>query len=132
MLHMPVNRQSGAEPSDNTCLIVAVDQVLKLRALRAALFNNELLSNPAWDMLLHLYAAGLKQRRISVSEACNACAVPQTTALRWLQKLSEIGLVRREDNLLGRRHSWVELTDLGRRSMNDLFRAIALKAPTAA
>ena len=55
---------------------------LKLRANRDNIADAQLLSDPAWDMLLDLYAARLEGRRVSVSSLCIAAAVPPTSISR--------------------------------------------------
>jgi hypothetical protein len=54
--------------------------VIRARRLRNQFFADELFADPAWDMLLDLFAAGLEKRRVSVSSLCIAAAVPPTTA----------------------------------------------------
>jgi len=71
-------------------------------------------ADPAWDILLDLYAAEEEGLHISVSSACVAAAVPSTTALRWLRILCERGLItRRADSFDGRR-VFVSLSEEGR------------------
>jgi len=68
------------------------------------LFGEDLFADPAWDILLDLYASEIEGQDISVSSACLAGAVPSTTALGWLVKLERRGLVTRSrDDKDGRR-----------------------------
>jgi DNA-binding MarR family transcriptional regulator len=81
-----------------------VRSVIRARRLRARFFPEELLADPAWDMLLDLLQAEIAQLRVPVSSLCIAAAVPATTALRWLKTLVQQGLfVRRADPHDGRR-----------------------------
>jgi DNA-binding MarR family transcriptional regulator len=64
------------------------------RARREALGAN-LFSDPAWDMLLALFAAAERGEALSVSQLCAASSVAQTTALRWVDSLEAAGLVSR-------------------------------------
>ena len=81
-----------------------VRDVLKSRRARDQFFDSNLFADPAWDILLELYAAQLGHQRLSVSALCDAAAVPATTALRWITSLEKIGLlVRRDDPMDGRR-----------------------------
>src|SRR3954451_9357535 len=57
-----------------------VRSILKARRMRARFFEAELFADPAWDVLLELYAAQIGQYRISVSSLCIGAAVPPTTA----------------------------------------------------
>lgn len=88
-----------------------VRAVVRARRLRTQFFDTELFADPAWDMLLDLYAARLDQHRVAVSSLCIASAVPATTALRWIKTLTDRGLfVRRADPTDGRR-VFIELAD---------------------
>ncbi len=87
-----------------------IHAVIRARRLRDRFFEPELFADPAWDVLLDLLLAEILHRRVSVSSACMASAVPATTALRWLNTLTEQGLIiRRADPHDGRR-VFVELT----------------------
>lgn len=81
-----------------------VGNVIRARRLRSRFFSEELFADPAWDMLLDLLQAEIRQHRVPVSSLCIAAAVPATTALRWLKTLVSQGLfVRRADPHDGRR-----------------------------
>ena len=59
---------------------------------------------PCWDILLDLYLAHSRQRRISISSVCIAAAVPTTTALRHIHTMLRRGqLLREPDEADGRR-----------------------------
>lgn len=72
---------------------------------------------PAWDILLDLFAAEAEGMQVSVSSACIAASVPATTGLRWLKTMEEEGLIvrKRPDN--NKRLVLVELTDKARAAM---------------
>ena len=67
--------------------------IYQLRRNRDASFAAELFSEPAWDILLHLFIADAEGRSVSVSSACDGAATPQTTALRKLRQLEEARLI---------------------------------------
>jgi DNA-binding MarR family transcriptional regulator len=101
-----------------------IRSIIKQRRNRDHFFGAELFADPAWDILLHLYAAYLSQHRLSVGDLCDGAAVPPTTALRWLAQLEEKGFVeRRQDPVDGRRF-FVSLTVTARESMENYFRTI--------
>ena len=105
-----------------------IRNMLKLRRHRDSFFASELFADPAWDILLELYAAALGQFRVSVSNLCGAAAVPPTTALRWIKQLEDAGLIeRRPDRTDGRRH-FLMLSDEALSSMNAYFRTIPVGA----
>jgi len=79
-------------------------RMIRNRALRNSLFPGDLFADPAWDMMLDLTLAYLQGKTVSVSSLCIAANVPTTTALRWIYKLLESGLLfRHEDPSDGRR-----------------------------
>ena len=81
-----------------------VRAVIRARRLRSRFFAEDLFADPAWDMLLDLTQAEIAQVRVPVSSLCIAAAVPATTALRWIKRLTDTGLlVRRADPHDGRR-----------------------------
>lgn len=76
---------------------------LAARQRRAELLGTGLFADPAWDMLLDLFVSDVEGVRISVSSACLASGVPSTTALAWLVKLEQRGLVFRSRDSRDRR-----------------------------
>jgi DNA-binding MarR family transcriptional regulator len=71
------------------------------------------LGEPAWDMLLDLFQQWAEGVKISVSNLCIAAGVPQTTALRYITMLEDLGLVIREPSTEDKRVTFVSLTELG-------------------
>ena len=102
-----------------------IQSILRGRRSRAKFFKEELFADPAWDILLNLYAAHLAQRRTTVSWVCSAAAVPATTALRWISNLATEGLIVRSADPLDRRRVLLELSERGRNSMTAYFGAEA-------
>jgi DNA-binding MarR family transcriptional regulator len=90
------------------------------------LFAPELFADPAWDMLLELYALHLEQKRVSVSSLCIAAYVPPTTALRWVAKLEEEGLATRMEDPRDGRRTWIELSAVGIERMERYFEMLPL------
>jgi hypothetical protein len=65
-----------------------VRRLLRLSRERARFFPEALFADPAWDMLLDLTASPLEGGQEPVSSLCIATAVPTTTTLRWVRRLS--------------------------------------------
>ena len=103
-------------------------RIIRNRQLRAELFTAGLFADPAWDMLLDLTAARLERRRVSVSSLCMASGVPSTTALRWIRVMEDNALIRREDDAIDRRRSYVTLTDQAISAMARYFAATGAQA----
>jgi len=91
------------------------------RRLRDGLFPPGLFGEPAWDILLDLYAAEAEAKPVDVSSACVAAAVPQTTALRYVGHLEAIGLVQRRPVASDRRRSMLHLTAIGRATIESVL-----------
>lgn len=91
------------------------------RRRRAEVFNADLFSEPAWDMLLDLYIAGAEDRQVSTTSACIGANVPVATGLRWIQLLENEGLITRKADPRDARRTWISLTANARRSMRRYF-----------
>jgi len=81
------------------------------RRVRERYFDGRLFAEPAWDMLLDLYAARAEGRILSTKSACIGAAVPPTTALRWLLRLEQAGLITRSHPARDERLTLVEISD---------------------
>lgn len=97
---------------------------IRARRMRAQYFAGDLFADPAWDMLLDLFAAALERRRVSVSSLCIAAAVPPTTALRWITALHDVGLFERQADPSDRRRAYVALSPKGLQGMQGYTAAV--------
>ncbi|WP_341208841.1 winged helix DNA-binding protein [uncultured Sphingomonas sp.] len=121
------DRRRRFAPAPATADITAgtVRDVLRARRLRDRFFGEGLFEDPAWDMLLDLFAAQLESARVSVSSLCIAAAVAPTTALRWIGKLTAARLLDRAPDPEDRRRAFVALTDEARDAMHRYVAALA-------
>ncbi len=101
----------------------AVRRLLRARRLRERFFDAELFADPAWDMLLDLYAARLEGKAVSVSSLCIAAAVPATTALRWIRTMTNGGWFVREADPRDGRRIFIGLSDSAAAAMDGYFAA---------
>jgi DNA-binding MarR family transcriptional regulator len=99
----------------------AIEDLMRARARRAKFFNPRLFADPAWDMLLELFAAELRQKKLAVTSLGIASGVPPTTALRWMSALQHEGLVERQNDPLDGRRVFVSLTPAGLQAMEHYF-----------
>lgn len=98
--------------------------IIRAQQARERYLPPELLSDPAWGMLLELFHGELAGRRVSLSMLRDAAAVPDSTASRWLKALEGHGLaVRRPDAHQGE-GGVVELTAKGSAALRGYFRDI--------
>jgi hypothetical protein len=65
--------------------------ILQVRRGRAALFGEGLFSDPAWDILLELFAAELGHRKVRLCDLTSPA--PQSTLARWVAALEQQRLV---------------------------------------
>ena len=121
----PLHLQRGR--SDEPLFIWLAAEEYAERARRRNFFDADLFADPAWDILLDLYAAQMSGRRISITSCCIASQVPPTTALRWISQLSESGLLVREEDPDDMRRNWIRLSDTARIAMKDYFQHRAQK-----
>jgi hypothetical protein len=108
-----------------------VRTMIRARRLRDQFFHSEIFADPAWDMLLDLFAARLEKRRVAVSSLCIAAAVPPTTALRWIKSLSDQGLFVRIADAEDGRRVFIELSDGAAAAMEAYLRAAQRISPLA-
>jgi hypothetical protein len=92
------------------------------RRRREKVFGDDLFADPAWDILLELFAVQLEGGRAAVSDLCNAAAVPYTTALRSIRELERADLIVRTHDHQDRRRIWVDLSRTGNDAMRRFFR----------
>lgn len=92
------------------------------RRRRDGIFRPGIFAEPAWDMLLDLYVQEHLKRSVSIHSLCIAAAVPPTTALRWIGKLVERGLVERQPSVHDNRVIYIALTADGRTEMERYLR----------
>ena len=107
-----------------------VDELRQVRAYLAArasarrAFGEASFSDPAWDMLVQLYAHNLAQRRISLSALCAIARVPAATGQRWIRQLEDNGHVERTADPMDARKHRIQLTSSGRSKLQAYFQAL--------
>lgn len=95
-----------------------IRQIVRARRLRDRHLGEGLFEDPAWDMILDLFAAHLERAQVSVSSLCIAAAVAPTTALRWIARLTEAGLFERRPDPFDRRRAFMSLSGTGLAAMH--------------
>lgn len=116
-------RGSDRDGSNPSAIAVHVRRAISARRGRDNFLPGHLFADPAWDMLLELYAAELEQIRLSTSNLCDASDVPATTALRWISTLVDEGLAERHGDPLDARRVFVRLSLKGLKGMSAYFQA---------
>lgn len=101
-----------------------VRDTIRARRLRDQLFGGGLFEDPAWDMLLDLFAAELERTQVSVSSLCIAASVAPTTALRWIARMTAAGLFERQPDPFDRRRAFMALSERASAGMRDYVGAV--------
>lgn len=105
--HGIVRSNQPSPAADQLPLGEIVDRMRRLRLKRNELMGTQLFRDPAWDMLLDLFSSHDRGERVSVIALTLSSGVPQSTALRTIQRLEETGLIVREGDPDDLRRSWV-------------------------
>ena len=113
-----------AMPKRKDDIVATARRLYRFRRRRDSVLGSYLFGEPAWDLLLELFIAEADERRVSISNACVAAAVPSTTAIRWIKELESHKLVRREDDPDDARRTYVRLTGAGRTALKRLLGGI--------
>jgi len=115
----------GEQPDDAPQDPQAIRRVIRARRMRDMFFPAGLFEDPAWDMLLDLYAAELEGLKVSVSSLCIAAAVAPTTALRWITRMTDLGLLQRKPDPADRRRAFMVMSGQARTAMRNYLAAVA-------
>lgn len=105
-------------------------KLISERRKRYSYFSADLFADPAWDILLVVTLAEARQQRLTVSRICERVDAPTTTTLRWLNKLTDEGLLVRREDVLDRRRKYIELSPVASSLMTDY--CATSEAPLAA
>ena len=84
------------------------------------LFGRELFSDPAWDLILELYAAKLGNGRMSAPQLARSIGVSETIAYRWIAALVEAGIVFWNEKLSDSTETTLELSNEAGEKMDHL------------
>lgn len=110
----------GSGPRGRTVVDLA-RHVHRTRLRANEIMGARVLCDPKFEMLLEMYVARHDHRRLCVSDICHSANVPQTTGLRHVDKLEQLGFITRTADQRDRRRWWVELTERGISTMTELM-----------
>lgn len=96
-------------------------QLHRERRMRDEFMSEGLFGEPAWDILLDLFACQAEGRSVRVSSACIGAAVPASTGLRYLSEMERRGLIVRSRSETDRRGQYVHLTKEAHQHMERLL-----------
>lgn len=114
-LHSLQAEQTARIAGRELSAVERAEALYELRRVRDVFFgtNADLFCEPAWDMLLDIFIAQERGRKLSVSDTCMGSGVPTTTALRWISVLEGRGLIEKIRDSQDARRSFVRLTGPG-------------------
>jgi len=81
-------------------------------------FDATLFADPATNLMLFIYSAGLGAA-VSAGACCEAAGVPRTTGLRWIGNLEVQGLIQSTISDKDKRKTTISLTASGRHAMDE-------------
>ncbi|WP_443969829.1 MarR family transcriptional regulator [Sphingobium sp. CR28] len=119
-VEQPKGKVEAGSPPDHG----EIRALIRIRRLRERFLPEDLFADPAWDMLLDLFAARLAGERVSVSSLCIAAAVPPSTALRWIGQLTDRGIFQRVDDPVDGRRAFIELSDKAAQALSAWAQAV--------
>ena len=111
---MAVYAELGIRTDDRVRLAIDV------RRRKQIMFGTGFSADPAWDILLRLYAAQLRDERFSLDGMGGD--YPLSTLARWSRVLEEDGLIECETDRLIPSALWLKLTERGTFKMATVFR----------
>jgi DNA-binding MarR family transcriptional regulator len=97
---------------------------------RTSYLPSELLSDPAWGMLLELLHAEIQGRRVSLARLCKVSASSTSCAARWLKALEARELVLRRADPDDAQNELVELSKKGSSALRRYFPDVAQWQPS--
>lgn len=103
--------QAATPGQERTVTSADVKAIMKARRQRGKYFENDLFSDPSWDILLELTAAHLEGRQESVTSVALATSVPTSTAMRRIREMTDKELLHRWDDPSDARRIFVALTE---------------------
>jgi DNA-binding MarR family transcriptional regulator len=113
----------GDEPSD-AALVAHANAVLGERRMRRQFLPGELFHEPAWDMLLALFASRDERMPMNIKALVSMSDAPVTTSQRWIEHLYKLKLIDRVIDPTDRRRVEISLSHDGDRQMKAYLRAL--------
>ena len=111
-IERPTMTTANDTPTDKALLQRRALRILADRKRRYAMFGKGMFGEPAWEMLLLLYALAPGPRQ-TITKLGEVVGASKSTALRWIDYLETQRLIRRESHPTDRRAAFVELTQSG-------------------
>ncbi|WP_294390612.1 hypothetical protein [uncultured Sphingomonas sp.] len=113
--HAPSNAMSSLplQQPEAPTMIQFARAWIRSHAAMPEIMGDSLFADPARLILLDLFVMEQEGRSVSVSNACMASGVPDTTALRWIAQLQDLNLIYRQPAAQDGRVVHLRLTSVG-------------------
>lgn len=113
---LSVSGMTAASPGQ---MVMTAEALYRERRRRERVFEayGDLLSDHVFDMLLTLFIGHEKSSAVSLSSACYAAGTAQSTGLRYIARLEQLGLISRYHDPADKRRQLLDLTPGGQALM---------------
>lgn len=88
-----------------------VTGLIKSRSCRSSFLDESFFGEPGWDILLDLYLAHLNQTKLTIGSIGIDAKTPQTTVLRWLDRLEKNNQIERMSDPYDKRRTYIVLKE---------------------
>ena len=111
------------DPSDS-CLCEFAEKLRIWNQKKAKIFGvkNGLFSDPCWLMCLDIYTCTTKNQNVSITSVAHGSEIPVTTAIRYLNALTNDGVLKKQASQDDNRVTFLSLTDAAYAKMTNLLR----------
>ena len=92
---------------------------------KALNFGTGLFSDPCWDMCLDIYICDLNDEKIAISSVAHSSGIPMTTAMRYMNVMTEAGLLQKELNPSDSRMIFISTS----KTLRDKISSVLAKLP---
>ena len=113
--------ESMATKAGDALIAALLHYELGARALRCQMFDPDVINDSSWLLAQELFAAHLKSEKMRTKELCATSGLPQTTVLRYLDRLQKLDLVRRDNDPEDSRVTLISMTDWGAYWMREYY-----------
>lgn len=121
----------GDEASACSTMLACAEFIRWANRQKDKVLGDALPREPAWDIMLVLFANRLRDVRLSTSRLCWVSRLPDKTGRRWIARLTEAGLIESIASQTNRRASYPVLTERGFEAMAGYFQTVIVQLPAA-
>lgn len=114
---------------DRNRIPTLADDILRLRKAAMTCLGQSIFSDPAWNLLLALYASGERGAPPQIGTVAVRAGLPRSTAIRWLTNLNQYELVNITRDRKDKRIMRVRLTQRGHAAVENSFVAARIMRP---